>query len=134
MESSLEKAREAKRRRESGGDASSEVRTGDGEVPTSHDRGESSGLTQLLTMSEDAPDSDDEAADPTFDLDSSMRSDVDYMVETFCEEFVSHLDRDDKVSLGLFLCFQLSKQLELGETRSAELAALMIGKSDKVLR
>ena len=38
------------------------------------------------------------------------------------------------MSLGLFLCFQLSKLLDLGETKAAELAGIMIGKSDKVVR
>lgn len=38
------------------------------------------------------------------------------------------------VSLGLFLCFQLGRQLDMGETRAAELAGLMIGKSDKAVR
>lgn len=44
------------------------------------------------------------------------------------------LERDDRVSLGLFLCFQLSQQLEVGDTRASELAGLMIGKSDRTIR
>ena len=38
-----------------------------------------------------------------------------------------------KVSLGIFLCFQLTKQLNLGDTMAAELAAVMIGTSDKAV-
>ena len=34
-------------------------------------------------MTDDAMDTDDEAADPTFDLDLSMKSDVDHMIEIF---------------------------------------------------
>lgn len=34
------------------------------------------------------------------------------------------------MSLGLFLCFPLTKVLELGEKKAAEIAGLMIGKSD----
>ena len=33
----------------------------------------------LLAMTEDAVDTDNEAVDPTFDLDSSMKSDVDHI-------------------------------------------------------
>ena len=54
--------------------------------------------------------------------------------ETFCEEWVSHLGRDDLVSLSLFICFQLSRHLGVGETKVAELSALVIGKSDKTVR
>ncbi len=81
-------------------------------------------------MPEDALDTEDEDVDPSFDLDSSIKDDVDHLVDTFCEEWV----RDDKVSLGLFLAFQLSKHLALGETRSAELAGLMVGRSDRTIR
>ena len=34
----------------------------------------------------------------------------------------------------LFLCFQLTKHFELGETKAAELAGMMIEKSDKAVR
>ena len=53
------------------------------------------------------------------------------MVETFGEDWVSHLSREDSVSLSLFLCFQLTKHLTLGETKAAVLAGMMVGKSDK---
>ena len=56
------------------------------------------------------------------------------MMESFCEDWVLQLERDDKVSLGLFLCFQMSNLLGLGETESAELAGMMIGMSDKSIR
>ena len=54
---------------------------------------------------------------PTFDLDSSMKEDKDHMTNTLCEEWSTHLDRDDRVSLGLFLYFQLTELLSMGETR-----------------
>jgi hypothetical protein len=38
------------------------------------------------------------------------------------------------VSLSLFLCFQLAKHLALGETKAAELAGVMVGKSDKTIQ
>ena len=87
-----------------------------------------------LVESADALDSDDEEKDPTFELESSMVSDNDFMAETFCEDWVSHLGKEDCVSLGVFLCFQLAKHLALGETKAAELAGVMIGKSDKTIR
>lgn len=80
------------------------------------------------------PDEDDEETDPPFDLDDSMRSDTDHQLETFCENWVLQLDRDDRLSLGIFLAFQLRKQLDKGETEAAELAGLMIGKSDRTVR
>ena len=88
-------------------------------------------LAQLVTMSEDALDTDGEAVDPSFDLDSSMKSDADHLQESFCEDWISHLEREDHVSLALFLCFQLSKHFNLGETKAAELASEMVGQSDK---
>ncbi len=60
-------------------------------------------------MPDNALDTDDETVDPSFDLDSSMRSDVDHAVESFCEDWVCHLDRDDQLSLGLFLCVSNSE-------------------------
>ena len=32
---------------------------------------------------------------------SSMKSDVDYLVDNFCEDWLLKLDREDKVSFGL---------------------------------
>ena len=71
-----------------------------------NDWGEPSCLTELLAMPEDALDSEDEEKDPThatFDLDSSMKEDENHMrMDTFNEEWASHLDRDDGVSLVSF--------------------------------
>ena len=129
----LEKAREVKSRRMSGEGTSStaeiEVQTERG--GTDDDTGE---LTGLLAMPGTALDTDDEAVDPTFDLDSSMKSDTDHIMESFCDDWISHLDKDDRVSLGIFLCFQLTKQLDIGDTKAAELSGIMIGKSDRTVR
>jgi len=38
------------------------------------------------------------------------------------------------VSLGLFICFQLTKHFKLGETKAAELAGIMTGISDKAIQ
>lgn len=129
VQESLEMAREAKRRRMADESEASSSAT---EV-RSFDR-EEADLSLLVSMPEDALDTEDEAVDPTFDLDSSIMSDTDHTVENFCEDWVLQLDRDDRVSLGLFLCFQLKKHMDLGDTRAAELAGLMIGKSDRAVR
>ena len=57
----------------------------------------------LVAMSEEALDTEDESVDPTFDLDSSIKSDVDHIVKSFCKDWVSHLDRDDRVPLGVLM-------------------------------
>ena len=38
-------------------------------------------------------DTKDKAVDPTFDLDLNIKLDTDHIAETFCEEWVSKLDR-----------------------------------------
>ena len=48
------------------------------------------------------------------------------MIERFCEDWVAKLNRDDLVSLALFLCFQLTSHLNVGETKAAELVSIMI--------
>ena len=54
--------------------------------------------------------------------------------ESFCENWVLQLSRDDKVFLALFLTFQLSNYFDCGTTRAAELAGTMVGRSDRVVR
>ena len=66
---------------------------------------------------DDTLDTDDETVDPSFVLNTSVSSDCDHVMETFCEDWVSQLDKDDMVSLVVFLCFQLAKHFHLGETK-----------------
>ena len=110
-----------------------------GRLQMSH--GESSGvrpppeaLEDLLNLSVEALDTEDEALDPSFDLDETVKSDTGHTRESFCEEWVTHLDWEDRVSLGLFLSFQLTNLLGKGETEAAELAGLMVGKCEKTIR
>lgn len=49
----------------------------------------------------------------------------------FCDDWVLQLDKDDRVGLGLFLCFQLRKALAFGDTKAAKYAALMIGRNEQ---
>ena len=85
LAASLEKARECKRRQESGEEPSSttdlEARTE--RSRTVHEQDES---VEVLILSQDAPDIDDESVDPTYDLESSLLSDTDHMVEEFCDD------------------------------------------------
>lgn len=48
--------------------------------------------------------------------------------------WVSYIDRDDLVCLGLFLSFELASHLSLGKTKYTELASAMINKSNKIIR
>ena len=124
LEDSLVKGREEKRKRES--------REGD-----SHDAvnlvQDVTDIVELVNMSDDALDTENESVDCSFDLDDSLISDHDHMREEFCDEWVLHLERDDKVSLAMFLCFQLAT-LGFGETQAAEMAGMMVGRSDKSVR
>ena len=128
MEENLLKARNEKRKRISGESGSSSME------PQQGSESEVMELSGLLSMNEDAIDTEDESVDPSFDLDNSVRNDYDHLIERFCDDWVLQLDRDDKVALGLFLCFQLTKHFEVGETRAAEIAGMMIGRSEKSIR
>ena len=68
-------------------------------------------------MPDDVLDTEDESADPSFDLDSSMRCDSDHLIETSCDVWVTGPDRDDRMSLDLFLTFQLTNLLGTGRQR-----------------
>ena len=133
LQSALDKARESKRSRvtDEGPSASAESDEMSGRLDADTREVD---LAQFVTMSEDALDTDDEAVDPSFDLDSSLKSDVEHLQDSFCDDWISHLEREDRVSLGLFLCFQLSKHFDLGDTKAAELAGMMVGRSDKTVR
>ena len=55
-----------------------------------------------------------------------MKQDIDHITDSFCEDWATHLDRDDRVSLGLFswLYFQLTKLLNMGELKAAEFTGM----------
>ena len=78
-------------------------------------------------------DTDSEGEDPSFELNSSLKSDTHHFLDTFCEEWVAQLSCKDTFSLDIFLQYQSSAVLQKAETESAELAALMIGKSDRTI-
>ena len=45
------------------------------------------------------------------------------------ENWVVQLDRDDGMSLGIFIAYNLKAHLGKGETEAAELARLMVNRS-----
>ena len=72
--------------------------------------------------------------DPTFDPEEAKASDPTLKLEQFVEEWVLSLDCDDKIALGLFLTYNLQHTLNFTATRSAEYAAIMMGKSERTIR
>ena len=88
-------------------------------------------FSELLNMSEDALDTDNESVDRTFNLDDSLMLEEN-LAESFCEDYVLQLDHDQRVGLGNFLSFQ--KYFSTGSTKSAEYDGMMIDRSDKSVR
>ena len=77
-------------------------------------------------MSDDGLDTEDKSVFcPSFDLNNRMKVDYGHCIWTVI---------DDKVSLELFLCFQQSKFLQMGETEVSEIGGMMIRSSDKSVR
>ena len=91
-------------------------------------------MDDLLNLSFEAANTDDEGVDLSFELDSSIQSDTHHQSEEFCEEWLAQLSRDDKYSQAMFLQYHLCKTFGKGDTEASELAGLMIGKSNKTTR
>ena len=105
----LEKARQAKRVCLSDmGESSSAVRS---EGISREGRPEPERLVDLLALSDEAIDTEDESIDHSFDIDVS-KSDSRHIADNFCEEWVTGLEWEDQASLGLFLSFQLKSVWE----------------------
>ena len=90
IQASLQKAREYRRTRVSSDNSvtATPITGASAAVPSV----EQSDMAELLSMPESALDTDNEDIDPSFDLDASMKSDSDHMIESFCEDWISHLD------------------------------------------
>ena len=78
---------------------------------------EGNNLSELLNMSEDVLEALDRV-NLTFDAEASERMDENDAGERFCEDFVLLLDSDQRIRLG--------------STRAADLAGMMIGRSDNL--
>ena len=75
------------------------------------------------------PESSD-PSDGNYSPTEDAGEDAGAATEQFVEDWVLSLNRDDTISLALFLTFHLSHLLNFPSTRAAEYAAIMIGKSD----
>ena len=56
------------------------------------------------------------------------------VLSQFCEDWLHSLGRDDLRSLSIFLCHQLVSKLSFTESKAAEYAAAMVGKTDRTIR
>ena len=72
--------------------------------------------------------------DPSYDPDEELSADANFILERFVEDWILTLDRDDKVSLGLFLCYHLQHLFNFTQTKAAEYVGVMLGKSDRTIR
>ena len=72
--------------------------------------------------------------DPTFDPEEELASTPALKLETFVEEWVISLERDDKIALGLFFTFNLKQAFNCTSTKAAEYAAMMMSKSEHTIR
>ena len=68
--------------------------------------------------------------DTTFDPEEELALNPTLKLEQYLEDWVLSLDRDDKISLGLFLCYNLQHTLNFTST---EYAAMMMGRSDRTV-
>lgn len=72
--------------------------------------------------------------DPSYDPDLDLSENIDLKLEHFLEEWVLHLDRDDKISLSLFISFHLEKMFNFTQTSAVEYAAIMLDRSERTIR
>ena len=96
----------------------------DDEMECSHSD-ECETMKELLDLSHEAENTDDEEIDPSFELNSSVKSDTTHQIETFCEEWVTQLSRDDRIALDVFLQYYLLETIGKSEIEAVELAGLM---------
>ena len=62
-------------------------------------------MEDLLRMSDTSLEelnTDNEEVDASSSIDNSIKSDLDHVKDTFCENWVGQLERNDLISLGLF--------------------------------
>ena len=104
----------------------------DQEPPHSMSPGPSTSQSALERGRSLSTDPTDE--DPTFDPAEEMSSNPSLKLEQHVEEWVCSLDRDDTISLGLFVAFHLEHMLSFTATKAAEYAAIMLGKSERTVR
>ena len=65
--------------------------------------------------------------------ETSERVPID-ILEEFVQDWILTLDKDDKKSLAMLLCYVFVKEFSFTETRAAEASARIVSKSDKTVR
>ena len=86
----------------------------------------------LAGLAGDPEESD--RSDATFDPDQEATCSTDAILEQFVEDWLLTLDRDNIISLSLFLTYNLKSLLNLSTTNAADYAGIMLGKSDRTIR
>ena len=76
----------------------------------------------------------DSTHDASYDPQEELSADANLLLEQFVEDWVLTLDREDKISLALFLCYHFQHLLNFTQTRAAEYAGVMLGKLDRAIR
>lgn len=87
---------------------------------------------QSVPPTSDPLDSTDDS-DYSYDPDADVSVDA-VVLETFVENWVLSLDRDDTISLGLFLFHHLTVTLNIPKTKAAESCGMMTSKVDRTIR
>ena len=83
------------------------------------------------TASSETTDEDD----PTFDPVQELIDNPELKLEQFLEDWLISLDREDKISLGLFLTYNLERVIpKMTSSLAAEYAATMMDKSECTIR
>lgn len=88
----------------------------------------STSVSEPIIMDEDSN------LDPSFDPDKELAANPKLKLEQYIEEWVLSLDREDKISLGLFVSFHLEHLLNFTKTNAADYSGIMIGKSERTIR
>ena len=89
--------------------------------------------TMLLAGLTGDPEESDRS-DATFDPDQEPTCSTDAILEQFVEDWLLTLDRDNIISLSLFLTYNLKSLLNFSTTKAADYAGIMLGKSDRTIR
>lgn len=86
------------------------------------------------TASEPILMDEDSNLDPTFNPDKELVTNPKLKLEQYVEEWVLSLDREDKISLGLFVSFHLQNLLNFTQSNAADYTGIMVGKSERTVR
>ena len=80
------------------------------------------------------PTESEMSEDSTFDPEREMKENSQLKMDQFSEDWVASLDRDDRVSLGIFLTHHLEQPVGFSKLMAAEYTGMMVGKSEHTVR